>query len=119
MIEIPDDEQLVFDTVAKHLLDQGEKSLGFEGECLYRNEQGLKCAAGCLIPDKQYYASLEGIIWSGLILHGRVSKHCESLISHLQLIHDNNNPDTWLSVLHRTAKVRNLNTSKLPPLEKE
>lgn len=120
MIKIPNDEQLVFDTVAEHLLKQGERSIYEDSDgneaCAYRGDGGLKCAAGCLIPDEQYNLKMEGLSWTGLVLNERVSKHCESLITNLQLIHDNDTPDTWLSGLHKLAKNKNLDTSKLPPL---
>jgi hypothetical protein len=116
MIEIPDDEQLVFDTVAKHLLTQGKKSLGISGNCLYRNEQGLKCAAGCLIPEEQYNVYMEGSTWSDLVLKEHVSNHCHKLIDMLQYLHDFESPSIWLSLLHKLAKDQNLDTSKLPLL---
>jgi hypothetical protein len=51
-------EQVVY-TVFKHLLTQGERAVNRDGvcmACMYRTPDGLKCAAGVLIPD--YLVSL-------------------------------------------------------------
>jgi hypothetical protein len=43
--------QEVFDQVATHLLTQRQRSTT-KGNCAYRGDDGLKCAAGCLLgPD--------------------------------------------------------------------
>jgi hypothetical protein len=51
----------VFNTVANHLLKQKRKAYN-DGtmSCMYRSPDGLKCAVGCLIPDKEYGINLEG-----------------------------------------------------------
>jgi hypothetical protein len=41
-------KQSIFDQVAQHLLDQGRMAYQ-NGGCVYRMEEGLRCAAGCLI----------------------------------------------------------------------
>lgn len=52
--------QEAFDKVVEHLLTQNEKSMG-EGSCtcLYRGDNGTKCAIGCLIPDELYRYDFE------------------------------------------------------------
>ncbi|UTS52079.1 hypothetical protein [Synechococcus phage BUCT-ZZ01] len=47
------DKQRVFDKVATHLLTQRQKSTqnSKSYRCVYKNEDGLMCAAGCLIPN--------------------------------------------------------------------
>lgn len=68
--EVP--KQETFDTVVKGLRKQGKKSYGsivrkslygtdqkISG-CLYLSPEGLKCAAGMLIPPERYSTSLEG-----------------------------------------------------------
>lgn len=45
--------QEIFDTVAKHLFTQGERSF-HEGMCLYRGPHGTKCAVGVLMSDEVY-----------------------------------------------------------------
>ena len=57
--------QEVFDQVATHLLTQNERSLD-GASCSYRNCDGLKCAAGCLISDDEYDNQMEGIDWRGV-----------------------------------------------------
>lgn len=53
-------EQEVLDQIAVHLLTQKQKCNNGKDQtdpnyqCLYRNEEGLKCAAGCLIADDEY-----------------------------------------------------------------
>lgn len=60
--------------------------------CLYRHPDGLKCAAGCLIPDKYYDESMEGINFSCVcwqyVLLPKYLKMNKELISDLQVIHD-------------------------------
>lgn len=53
------DKQQIFDTVATHLLKQGEAATS-HGRCRYRTESGLMCAVGCLIPDEKYTPKIEG-----------------------------------------------------------
>lgn len=121
MIKIPDDKQLVFDTVAEHLLKQGKKSFYVDNKnvkvCAYRGDGGLKCAAGCLIPDEQYDSSIESVGWRKLAERGVVSYNCCPLIDDLQDIHDSVKPKNWLSCLHEYADKKGFNKSKLPPLE--
>lgn len=53
-------EQEIFTKVATHLLAQMARSRsGDDGVCLYRGDNGLQCAAGCLIPDELYSEALE------------------------------------------------------------
>lgn len=55
--------QEIFDKVYAHLKKQGKPALG-PGEygplCRYRTDDGLMCAAGCLIPDDLYDPEIEG-----------------------------------------------------------
>lgn len=60
--------QEVFDAVWNGLASQGfQRSIGYEGTCLYRGPDGLKCAVGHLIPDNLYDTDLEGKTVSQLI----------------------------------------------------
>lgn len=62
-------KQEVFDKVASHLLTQWEQSIHTDPEtgnteCVYRGDEGLMCAAGCIIPDNIYDAeTMEGKVW--------------------------------------------------------
>lgn len=53
--------QDMFDTIVMHLRWQGRKSLNQNGNCVYRGDDGDKCAVGCLIPDYLYRTSLESV----------------------------------------------------------
>lgn len=114
-------EQEVFDQVARHLLTQGEKcgtdvgGWDTEETCFYRHN-GLKCAAGCLIADDEYDASLEGNSWEQLALDADdtlVPVEHYSMISDLQLIHDNHSPEEWIFKLASLARWRRLDGSIL------
>lgn len=80
--------QQVFDQVALHMLAQNEKSLSPDGQCLYRNGEGLCCAAGSLIAEDEYEEDMEGGTWEALVTeHGVTAVH-SMLICDLQSIHD-------------------------------
>jgi hypothetical protein len=51
--------QEIFDTVALHLFDQGERAQIHPGQCVYRTSTGNACAVGCLIPDEIYSNDME------------------------------------------------------------
>lgn len=52
--------QEVFDFVVSSIVKQGRPSMDGT-RCRYRNTEGLKCAAGMLIPDDVYHPSMEGM----------------------------------------------------------
>ena len=95
-------EQEVFDQVAKHLLTQGERSEG-KDRCLYRGENGLKCAAGSLIGDDEYDPSMENGWWNLLVIAGQAPDTHQTLISQLQTIHDTFPPYDWKECLLNLA----------------
>lgn len=76
--------QEVFDHIVGHLRQQGERSTDGR-QCLYRGPGTLKCAAGCLISDDEYYPGMEGMSW--VLITTPTSPH-RRLISALQFIHD-------------------------------
>lgn len=107
-------EQEVFDQVATHLLEQDEQS--FVGTiCAYRGDDGLKCAAGCLIADDEYSREWDeyGINWSELVNKGLVSPAHDTLVAKLQAVHDGYNQDYWKSQLAKVADYFKLNTQVL------
>lgn len=56
------DKQEIFDTVVTHLFTQRKQAMDKRTDaCVYRARGGLKCAVGCLIPDKLYHRCLEGM----------------------------------------------------------
>ena len=98
-------QQEIFDTVVTHLRKQGKKAvvMGSEGpSCMYRSPDGLKCAAGCLIPDRDYLPEFEGVTINDGD-HYPVVKYFSSkfdedgmeLISELQTVHDFMEPQDW------------------------
>lgn len=99
--------QEVFDHVVNHLFVQGKQSLYYAPDefpcCMYRNPEGLKCAAGCLIADEEYDKSFERRPWQDLIDKGLVPKEHHELIKILQDIHDND-----LDFKHYKESLNNL-----------
>lgn len=79
----------IFYQVQDHLLEQKERSVRENGTmCLYKNEKGLKCAAGCLISEEEYKESFEDNTWEDLVKAGLVPIDHMQLIRKLQLLHD-------------------------------
>ncbi len=56
----------VFQRVITHLETQRKKALR-NGQCVYRTDEGLKCAIGCLIPDDEYNPEIEGSSLCGMM----------------------------------------------------
>ena len=104
--------QQVFEQVAIHLLTQKAKSINQDGNCVYKNENGLKCAAGCLIHDDEYNSNWEDIVWGYIASEMEIENH-RYLIDDLQTIHDNNQPDEWLDKLTILGNEYNLNITFL------
>ncbi len=101
-------EQEVFDFIANHLFEQGRDCLDEDGGCVYRNEMGLKCAAGCLIPDNVYKSDFEGKRWLELATIGLVPREHSYLITELQDIHDAVPFYNWKKRLEKFAEKYNL-----------
>lgn len=78
--------------------------------CLYRNDEGLKCAAGSLFTEEEYNNIKPdtnhglGTDWGQQILQNNVSSEHEELISELQSIHDYIDVDYWFKELAVVAK---------------
>lgn len=122
------DYQETFDKVATHLLTQNERAMRDDrvidpeslyydpdNNCAYFNEDGLKCAVGCLIPEDKYSPDIEG---KGV--HG-VNTVCNmgwvyddiSFLCDLQTIHDETPVDMWPDALKTFARDRDLNYNVL------
>lgn len=103
----------VFEHVKTHMLKQNAKSLSDKGNCAYRGEGGLMCAAGCLISDAEYGAikidstdSLDaggGKNWGWLADERYVPKAHGRLISDLQIVHDTVEVAQWAHHLELIA----------------
>jgi len=104
--------QEIFTQVATHLLTQNAKSLALvnltsdEKSCAYRGDNGMKCAAGCLIADEEYNpAMMEGNSWYWISDELGLNTMDERtlIISALQNVHDQYAPDSWRDMLQRIA----------------
>ncbi len=94
--------QEVFDQVVDHLMNQNKESMN-NFMCRYRNSDGLKCAAGCLIGDNEYNKAWEGIGWDEMVKSGYVSESHNWLIRKLQRVHDNFEVHKWVCQLKQIA----------------
>jgi hypothetical protein len=105
--------QEIFDTVKNHLLKQNAKSVNEEMDiCAYRSPDGLKCAIGCLISDKEYSPTMEGLGVEDLsldfpVLEERFIDHSD-LLDSLQKVHDRYTTREWPEQLRNVAKNHNL-----------
>lgn len=102
-------ESAVFNFIAKHLLSQKKQSKR-DGMCEYRGEEGMKCAAGCLIPDDEYDRTFENNTWKALVKKGRVSTAHQHLIVDLQFIHDSFQPVAWRHLLTQYSTYHDLSS---------
>lgn len=109
MIKLLETLQEIFDTVSKHLLKQNERSGFSDDSCSYRGPNGLKCAAGVLIPDKEYtFDIFEGKDWSHLVRNQYVESRFSKEITELQQIHDCDPVKRWKDELIKFAEHYNL-----------
>lgn len=133
-----DEYQEVFDRVATHMLLQKKKSVSEEmirdkwghqklaSSCMYRGDDGLKCAVGCLIKDELYNECIEhqgvddadvidALTESGIVC----SDYMLKLLVTLQGIHDDSDPKHWENALGEVAEGWGLtlpSVSKAVPL---
>lgn len=110
--------QSAFDRVAKHLFEQGRRSVKNSIQCLYRGPDKTKCAIGVLIPDDVYDPLMEGdgadsmiysyIGFQNLLSEDKTTHEWAKFLLDLQRIHDNR--DNWINTL--TMRNSLLNTAK-------
>lgn len=96
--------QEIFDAVVSHIYTQKYRSYGSldvdDGEtpaydgCLYRSPDGLKCAVGIFIDDKDYTPRMEGLGVSLLVsrFNDRIPRFIAEnmfMLEKLQSLHDN------------------------------
>ena len=128
-------KQQIFNKVAKHLLKQGAKSISGI-VCAYRGDNKTRCAIGCLIPNRLYDKTIEGIGASAF--SSPVSKYTaddrtarryrtarrigralklypsqSGLLDALQDVHDNKSVDDWESALEEIADKYELDAGVL------
>jgi hypothetical protein len=115
-------KQEIYDKVKSHLLAQGRKSqmlkpgertIGKFSNCAYRGEGGLKCALGCLIDDRFYKETLEGLDCGAVAVRVALRQSgidddadVGLLLSELQNVHDTGAPPHWGELLAEVA-IRN------------
>jgi len=76
-------------------------------KCAYRGENGMMCAAGCLLTDEQAQRAGEGIGWQQICkLHQDINdlySGSEKIIMELQYVHDIVLVSEWTSSLRGIA----------------
>jgi len=110
--------QTAFNKIVKHLKKQGWKKsahpedyVGDEPNCLYRGPDGMSCAIGCLIKDKDYDRSMEGQEVDNLIDNFSLTYLEEidlSFLSDMQYFHDGgmSNPAEELDAIADTYGLK-------------
>jgi hypothetical protein len=120
--------QEIFDRVVEGIFAQGGPSITRDpfGNiiCLYRSENGRKCAAGLILPDEEYCLGDEGKPCCEIWWFDNVEDI--EFLSKLQKIHDNaalasNESDVrfyefWISEMNLLALHYSINTEKLSQL---
>jgi hypothetical protein len=93
----------IYKQCALHLLIQNKQSVNEDGMCRYRSSEGTSCAIGCFITDSQYKRiqfKIEGdSIWSvsqRYLMDKGLTSAQRDLLTRLQCIHDNKEPEQWL-----------------------
>jgi hypothetical protein len=103
--------QKTFNKVARHLLKQKQKSVVANStRCLYRGPNGLRCAIGCLIPNRLYNESMEDKCADHFEISPILQQlgHDSYFCDRLQTIHDKYEPVEWRSALEKFTKEYNL-----------
>ena len=91
----------VFEFVKQHLLNQGQKSESSNTSCIYKKNNGLSCAVGCLIENEFYNDNLEFKNGDDPIVIDAVRKSLpnwiinKNMLLDLQAIHDECEADEW------------------------
>lgn len=105
-------EQEAFNQVVAHLRKQGRKSIGLERPfyCMYRSEEGMKCAVGALIPDELYFPEMEngGSVRHNPDVSSLFPHNLLPLLESLQRIHDRGTVGGWEASLREVAKAYEL-----------
>lgn len=119
--------QEIFNTVAKHLFDQGKRSTDKQF-CRYHNEDGLKCAVGVLIEDDVYFPEMDS---GNKTIKTLVDHHPDKfpdwvkenlgLLQSLQSVHDKQHnwetEDNMINALIEVASVYEVSPDVLDDLQ--
>ena len=92
-----DPHQAAYRKVHAHLIAQGKRAVSKHGSCMYRTPEGLACAVGCLIPDKELAGFNESDLCEAV---SEIRHQCPSLkylgtrfLEAIQGVHDSK--DNW------------------------
>lgn len=96
----------VFCYMRDNLLRQNAQSLSRDNwypvGCVYRGDNGTKCAVGWLIPDNLYTANLEGrsakVVAEGLLPTKKAHPKFIEMMTLCQHIHDYRTADQWVEL---------------------
>lgn len=129
------DLQGTFDTVVGHLMLQYKRAVheeeGKGPKLMYRTPSGLRDSIGCLIPDRLYKPEMEGYAFKGpstwkqwanndglihlksALIYNGVDVENENalrMLTDLQRVHDNHEPEFWFDRLIATARTWRLSS---------
>ena len=120
-------EQDTFDAVVRHLLTQGRRSMHvyIPDKPVFYGADGLKDAAGHLIPESAYFAEMEehrlpmrlGRLRTPAAAVLERQGHNVTLLYACQLIHDDHSPSRWPLKLHSLARIFGLDRKVLHEFE--
>lgn len=103
--------QELFDTACRGVIQQGKKSVGnlnehFGGGCLYRGPNGLKCAVGHCLTDKEYDPRMEGKVVESVFDYLDINRpKVKELLTELQKCHDGANKRRFVQSFKEAARV--------------
>ena len=105
--------QETFDTVVNHLRKQNKRALkfdnGYEAGCMYRSEDGSRCAVGQLIEEKEYVPGFDDYKTSDNAFEFVVNKgHNKELLHDLMTCHDSKLVENWESEFKTVAENHGL-----------
>jgi hypothetical protein len=100
----------VFDHVFDALSEQRRAAVADDGTCVYRTEEGLKCAAGHLIPDANYHPILEGKDCRSQSVRKAIDLPTEyqPLVHEMQTLHDRiltKNYNSWCTAMQAMRTI--------------
>lgn len=114
--------QEIYDTIVKHLFQQGKRSQN-DRYCCYRGPDDTKCSIGAILPDELYYPEMEGNKTIKAIINENPDRFPQwmvdnlGLLSELQNAHDKNfhweHPDNMRKALEKIAEVYKVSPSIL------
>jgi len=109
--------QKLFDDIVTFQRKQGEKSIKLVGKitrlCMYRHPDGLRCAVGCVLPDKLYKEKMEKesveTLFQGFPeVENYFGSENKYLLSDMQRVHDSSDVPYWEEKWAEVASTHNL-----------